>query len=184
MQGETLDQFDTTTTEAYSDQPMRQRVCGPAPILQLGSRPELTLRPDAQRLLTRYRERAATVAVVGLGYVGLPLSLAACEAGFKVIGYDIDTLTVDSLNGGKSPLPHIADGRIGNIVKAERFSATTDAARFAEADAILICVPTPLGPHHEPDLSFVEATARTIAPHLRRGHMVVLESTTYPGTTT
>jgi len=140
-------------------------------------------RPDVQRLLSLFQDRAATVAVVGLGYVGLPLSLAACEAGYRIIGYDIDDKTVEQLNTGNSPLPHIGDGRIAEVVSAGRFSATTDSARFTDADAILICVPTPLGPHHEPDLSFVEATAHTIARHLRPGQLVVLESTTYPGTT-
>jgi len=137
--------------------------------------------PDVERLLAKFQDRTATVAVVGLGYVGLPLSLAACEVGYRVIGYDIDDATVDSLNGARSPLQHIPDERIAAV--AERFSATTDSARFVDADAILICVPTPLGPHHEPDLSYVEATTHTIARHLRPGQIVVLESTTYPGTT-
>ncbi|WP_247878193.1 nucleotide sugar dehydrogenase [Azospirillum sp. TSO22-1] len=183
-----MDQLDNTTTEALEDMLRRRRLTEHAPMLQLASKPDLARTPaqssDLEHLLARYRERTATVAVVGLGYVGLPLSLAACEAGFKVIGYDIDARTVEHLNGSRSPLQHIADERIGKIVAAERFAATTDAARFKEADAILICVPTPLGSHHEPDLSFVEATAHTIARHLRRGHLVVLESTTYPGTTT
>ncbi|WP_448188655.1 nucleotide sugar dehydrogenase [Azospirillum sp. sgz301742] len=169
-----MHQLDNATADALDDLLFGRRASGKA----------AGARPDVERLLARFQDRAATVAVVGLGYVGLPLSLAACEAGFRVIGYDIDTQTVDRLNGGRSPLPHIGDERIGTMVKAERFSATTDSARFAEADAILICVPTPLGVHHEPDLSFVEATAHTIAEHLRPGQMVVLESTTYPGTTT
>ncbi len=139
--------------------------------------------PDVTALLDAFLGRRATVAVVGLGYVGLPLSLAAAEAGYRIIGYDIDPVTVDRLNGGKSPLSHIPDARIAGMVAEGRFAATLDSARFADADAILICVPTPLGPHHEPDLSYVEATARSIAPHLRAGQLVVLESTTYPGTT-
>ena len=139
--------------------------------------------PEVRRLLNLFNDRAATVAVVGLGYVGLPLSLAACEAGYRVIGYDIDTATVEELNAGHSPLHHIGDDRIGGAVATGNFAATMEAARFRDADAILICVPTPLGPHHEPDLSYVEATARAIAEHLRPGQLVVLESTTYPGTT-
>ncbi|MGF7174873.1 UDP-N-acetyl-D-glucosamine dehydrogenase [Azospirillum doebereinerae] len=138
---------------------------------------------DIGGLLDRFQNRDATVAVIGLGYVGLPLSLAACKAGYRIVGYDIDATTVSRLNSGLSPLNHIGNGRIGDAVDAGRFVATMDSARFVEADAILICVPTPLGPHHEPDLSFVEASARSIAPHLRPGQLVVLESTTYPGTT-
>lgn len=138
---------------------------------------------DVDELLERFQTCDATVAVIGLGYVGLPLSLAACTAGYRIVGYDIDATTVTRLNNGLSPLNHIGNGRISNAVKNGRFSATMDSARFAEADAILICVPTPLGPHHEPDLSFVEASARSIAPHLRPGQLVVLESTTFPGTT-
>ncbi len=138
---------------------------------------------DVAPLLAKFHNRTATIAVAGLGYVGLPLSLAACDAGYHVIGYDIDRQTVDCLNAGRSPLQHIAHERIAEMVQAERFDSTTDSARFIDADAILICVPTPLGPHHEPDLSFVEATTRTIARHLRPGQLVILESTTYPGTT-
>ena len=166
-----MHQFDSTALKAVDD--------GSAMSIRSGR----TSHPDVERLLNLFRERAATVAVVGLGYVGLPLSLAACDVGFKVVGYDIDADTVSRLNAGRSPLQHIGDDRIGKVVADALFSATVDSACFESADAILICVPTPLGPHHEPDLSFVEATAHTIARHLRPGHLVVLESTTYPGTT-
>ena len=175
-----MHQFENATMDALDDMLLRRRLTAPATIVA----PDATRRSDVATLLKRYQDRAATVAVVGLGYVGLPLSLAACEAGFKVIGYDIDAKTVDCLNGARSPLQHIGDERIGKIVGEQRFAATTDAARFKDADAILICVPTPLGPHHEPDLTYIEATARTIVQHLRPGQLVVLESTTYPGTTT
>ena len=167
-------QLDDPTTDAHGRRQPQLRVSG---------RREATQSPDIDGLLQKYLNRTATVAVVGLGYVGLPLSLTACEAGYRILGYDIDAATVDRLNGGHSPLNHITDARIGQAIADGRFLATVDDASFAEADAILICVPTPLGPHHEPDLTFVEASARSIAPHLRPGHLVVLESTTYPGTT-
>jgi UDP-N-acetyl-D-glucosamine dehydrogenase len=118
-----------------------------------------------------------------MGYVGLPLMLAATGAGFRVIGFDIDEPKVGALNHGKSPLKHIGNDRVTVAREQGRFEATADFGRLGEADAILICVPTPLGRHREPDLSYVEATARSIAATLRRGQLVVLESTTWPGTT-
>lgn len=138
---------------------------------------------DLNALLARFTSRKAVVAVVGLGYVGLPLSLCACEAGFRVVGFDINAERVGALNRGYSPLNHIDGKKIADAQRGERFAATTDPQRLKEADAILICVPTPLGPHREPDLSFVEDTSRMLAGILRRGQLIVLESTTYPGTT-
>ena len=123
------------------------------------------------------------VGIAGLGYVGLPLMRAATQAGFRVLGFDIDQARVASLNDGRSPIRHLAHEFVRAQVSSGRFEATTDFARAGEADAILICVPTPLGPHREPDLSFVEGTVRSLAPHLRRDHLLVLESTTWPGTT-
>jgi UDP-N-acetyl-D-glucosamine dehydrogenase len=140
-------------------------------------------RPDVERLAARFADRQATVAVVGLGYVGLPLSLCACEAGFRVVAFDVNEERVTHLNQGRSPLHHIDDARIAAARGEDRFAATTDQTRLAAADAVLICVPTPLGPHREPDLSFVEQTSRMLAKGLRPGQLVVLESTTYPGTT-
>jgi UDP-N-acetyl-D-glucosamine dehydrogenase len=122
------------------------------------------------------------VAVIGLGYVGLPLCLAFAESGARVIGVDTDARKAESLARGDSYIKHIEPARIAAAV-SQGFTATTDFARVAEADAILICVPTPLTVNRTPDLSFVEATARSIAPHVRTGQLVVLESTTYPGTT-
>jgi UDP-N-acetyl-D-glucosamine dehydrogenase len=132
----------------------------------------------------RFVAREATVGIVGMGYVGLPLMLAATAAGFRVIGFDIDLARIEGLNAGRSPLGHIGDARVGAARATGRFEATADLARSAAADAVLICVPTPLGDHREPDLRYVEGTARALAPHLRRGQLVVLESTTWPGTTT
>lgn len=174
-----MHQIDSTALKALDDGAAARLLADPA----TSSRPAHAGRPDVRSLLARFQERTATVAVVGLGYVGLPLSLAACEAGFHVLGYDIDAATVARLNAGRSPLSHIGDDRIAQMVADARFAATVDSACFEQADAILICVPTPLGPHHEPDLSFVEETTRVIARHLRPGQLVVLESTTYPGTT-
>jgi UDP-N-acetyl-D-glucosamine dehydrogenase len=123
------------------------------------------------------------VGIVGLGYVGLPLMRAATHAGFRVLGFDIDQERVAVLNDGHSPIRHLGHELIRDRVSSGQFQATTDFARAVEVDAILICVPTPLGPHREPDLSFVEGTVRSLAPHLRRDHLLVLESTTWPGTT-
>ena len=134
-------------------------------------------------LLARYRARQATVGVIGLGYVGLPLCIAACGAGLKVIGFDIDAKKTDALAQGQSYIKHIPAVLTQALAASRRFAATTDFARLRDADAILICVPTPLTAQHAPDLSYVLNTGRAILPHLRQGHLVVLESTTYPGTT-
>src|SRR5215471_8421897 len=130
-----------------------------------------------------YRQKRATIGIIGLGYVGMPLALAAWTAGFRVIGFDIDREKVDAINGGKSYLKHIPGEAIAAAVQAERLHATADVADLNRADAIVICVPTPLTAHREPDLSYIEGTAQAIAPHLRRGQLIVLESTTWPGTT-
>ena len=123
------------------------------------------------------------VAIIGCGYVGLPLALRFAEAGHKVTGFDTDPGKVASLNAGKSYIEHIPQTKIQQFVNSRHFSATTDFARLKEADAILICVPTPLDERREPDLSYVEQTVISIQPHLQKGQLVVLESTTYPGTT-
>src|ERR1700682_4772951 len=123
------------------------------------------------------------VAIIGCGYVGLPLALRFAEAGHKVTGFDTDPNKVNMLNAGRSYIEHIPQTKIQQFVNSRHFGATTDFARLKEADAILICVPTPLDERREPDLSYVEQTAISIQPHLQKGHLVVLESTTYPGTT-
>src|ERR1700687_14174 len=123
------------------------------------------------------------VAIIGCGYVGLPLALRFAEAGHKVTGFDTDPNKVNMLNAGRSYIEHIPQTKIQQFVNSRHFGATTDFARLREADAILICVPTPLDERREPDLSYVEQTAISIQPHLQKGHLVVLESTTYPGTT-
>src|SRR5689334_7954000 len=123
------------------------------------------------------------VAIIGCGYVGLPLALRFAEAGHKVTGFDTDPAKVSMLNAGKSYIEHIPQNKIQQFVNSRHFSATTDFAKLKEADAIIICVPTPLDERREPDLSYVEQTAISIQPHLQRGQLVSLESTTYPGTT-
>jgi UDP-N-acetyl-D-glucosamine dehydrogenase len=123
------------------------------------------------------------VAVFGLGYVGLPLCLAFARGGTRAIGIDTDPTKVAELQAGRSYIKHIAAEEVAAARAADTFTATTDPAALRDADAILICVPTPLTANRVPDLSFVESTAAAIAPHLRAGQLVVLESTTYPGTT-
>jgi UDP-N-acetyl-D-glucosamine dehydrogenase len=140
-------------------------------------------RAETLGLLERFNCRQANVGIIGLGYVGLPLALASCRAGFTISGFDIDHHKADALCAGRSPFKHIDDAKVAEASQTGRFSATTDFSRLADMDAIIICVPTPLGQHREPDLSFVERTAETIATYLRPGQLIVLESTTYPGTT-
>ncbi len=123
------------------------------------------------------------VGIIGCGYVGLPLALRFAEAGHKVTGFDTDPEKVKMLNAGKSYIEHISQNKIQQFVNSRHFGATTDFTRLKEVDAILICVPTPLNDYREPDLSYVEDTAKSISPNLQRGQLVVLESTTYPGTT-
>ena len=123
------------------------------------------------------------IAIIGLGYVGLPLSLQFARSGVTVLGLDIDPAKVEALNGGRSYIEHIPSAAIQEQVGAGRFGASTDFARIREVEAVIICVPTPLTKHREPDISYVLNTGRAIAPHLQRGTLVVLESTTYPGTT-
>ena len=124
-----------------------------------------------------------TIAIIGLGYVGLPLALQFARRGVSVIGLDIDSRKVRALNAGRSYIKHIPAVDIQRFVKSGRFAATSDFSRLQTVDAVLICVPTPLNRRHEPDLSFVLNTGRSLAPHLQAGQLVVLESTTYPGTT-
>ncbi len=123
------------------------------------------------------------IAIVGLGYVGLPLSLQFARSGVAVLGLDIDSAKVKKLNRGESYIEHISKEAIQEQLSAEKFSASTDFSLVREVNAIIICVPTPLNKNREPDISYILETGRTIAPHLRRGTLVVLESTTYPGTT-
>lgn len=137
----------------------------------------------AKGFLSRIEDRSAVIGVVGLGYVGIPLSIAGLRAGFRMIGFDVNAERVAAVNAGQAAIKHIPMDEIREGVAKGTFSATTDFSRMAEADAILICVPTPLTKHREPDLSYVVSTTETIAKTLRKGQLIVLESTTYPGTT-
>ena len=123
------------------------------------------------------------IAVVGLGYVGLPLAIQFARSDVTVLGLDIDVAKVDSINQGRSYIKHISSETIKEVVKRDRLCASTDFNRVREVEAVIICVPTPLNKNREPDLSFILETGRTIAPHLSNGALIVLESTTYPGTT-
>ncbi|HEV2616054.1 MAG TPA: nucleotide sugar dehydrogenase [Candidatus Acidoferrales bacterium] len=123
------------------------------------------------------------IGIIGCGYVGLPLALRFAETGHYVFGFDTDPKKVEKLNRGESYIKHIAGEQIAKHTKSRHFSATADFARLREMDAVLICVPTPLDDRRDPDLSYVENTALSIAPHLQRDQLIVLESTTYPGTT-
>jgi UDP-N-acetyl-D-glucosamine dehydrogenase len=142
------------------------------------SRPSL-----ADRLRVGLANKTAVVGVVGLGYVGLPLAEAFAASGFTVRGFDVDADKVNRLNRGESYIRHIPSDRVAELLGTERFQATADPAVFGEVDVVVICVPTPLTEAREPDLSYVAATGRTLARQLRPGQLVVLESTTYPGTT-
>ena len=135
-----------------------------------------------QSLLAKIADRSAVIGICGLGYVGLPLSLRFSQAGFRVLGFDVDREKLEALNGGHSYIGHIGDAPVA-AARAKGFEATGEFARAAEADVLIICVPTPLGHNREPDLSFIFATLESLAPHLRAGQLLSLESTTYPGTT-
>ena len=145
--------------------------------------PRPTTNPILVEQLARIAAKQYRVGIIGLGYVGIPLALTACKAGFPVIGFDIDAKRVAQINRGESFIKHIPFEAIATAIREERFRATADFDELRDVDAIIIAVPTPLTKHREPDLSYVESTARTIAPRLRKGHLVVLESTTWPGTT-
>jgi len=126
--------------------------------------------------------RNATIGIIGLGYVGLPLAIRFSEEGFKVVGFDIDEHKVNMLNNGKSYIKHIYEDDISGMIE-QGFIATIDFVKITDVDAILICVPTPLGVHNEPDLSYIKSTLDLVKSHLREEQLLILESTTYPGTT-
>ena len=141
-----------------------------------------TSRINKDALMARFKDRSAVIGVIGLGYVGLPLVLRFIEEGFRVIGFDVDEKKVRCLRAGGSYIKHIETTRIRQALR-KGFEPTTDFKQSRRADALIICVPTPLDDHREPDMRFVIGTIDALAPHLRRGQIVSLESTTYPGTT-
>ena len=135
-----------------------------------------------ESLIEKLQNKSAVIGIVGLGYVGLPLMLSYSEAGYKVMGYDIDNGKINKLNQGQSYIEHLPSSRL-SLALDRGFEATADFSRVPEVDALILCVPTPLSKYREPDLSFVIGTVNTILPHLRKGQALSLESTTYPGTT-
>jgi UDP-N-acetyl-D-glucosamine dehydrogenase len=137
----------------------------------------------AQDLIGKAERREALFGIVGLGYVGLPLAVELANAGFRVLGFDIQQNVVDGLNAGRSHVKDVSDAQLQEVVKAGRFSATTDMLRLAEPDAVSICVPTPLSKFKDPDVSYIVAATEAVKRTLRRGQAIILESTTYPGTT-
>ena len=138
---------------------------------------------SASLLRQRLTDRQASIGVVGLGYVGLPLLRAFFRAGFPVIGFDVDQEKIDMLGRGESYLKHLGEDYIADFASSDRFTATSDPAKLADADVVILCVPTPLGGHGEPDMSYIVRSSEMVAKVLRKGQLVTLESTTYPGTT-
>ena len=136
-----------------------------------------------EKLLKKISERNLTVGVVGLGYVGLPLAVEKAKAGFKTIGFDVQKEKVDLVNKGQNYIGDVVDSDLKKLVEAGAFSATTDFSFVKDVDFIAICVPTPLDRHQQPDISYVRDSAKEISKYLKKETMVVLESTTYPGTT-
>ena len=142
-------------------------------------------------LISKIKDNSALVGVIGLCYVGLPLSLEFTSKGFNVIGFDVDEIKIPLLNSGKSYIKHISDDRIklarnqpnGKSADSRKFEATSDFSRLSSCDAIIICVPTPLNEHREPEMKYIIETAKTIQKYLKKGQLIILESTTYPGTT-
>lgn len=139
--------------------------------------------PGLEALLALFTGRKARIGIIGLGYVGLPLACAACDAGFAVTGFDIDRSKIEKLEAGQSYIGNIHNDRVAKFVKGGAFLPTADFSRLAQADAVIMCVPTPLNKNREPDMSYIVQTSEVVGRHLRKGQLVVLESTTYPGTT-
>jgi UDP-N-acetyl-D-glucosamine dehydrogenase len=136
-----------------------------------------------QALVQAIKDRTALVGIIGMGYVGLPLAKTFCESGFGCLGFDVDPKKVDMLNKGKSYIEHISGGFLKTAIADKRFSATADEKQLRMCNALIICVPTPLTKMRDPDMSYVQATAEMISRNLKKGQLIVLESTTYPGTT-
>ncbi|HXU36062.1 MAG TPA: nucleotide sugar dehydrogenase [Blastocatellia bacterium] len=137
----------------------------------------------SEKILNKLNERRAVVGVIGLGYVGLPLAVEFATAGLSVIGFDLDQSRVDAINAGRSYIPDVPTENVGSLVKSGKLAASTDFANLAKTDAVIICVPTPLRKTKEPDISYILAAAEQVKNHLHSPQLIVLESTTYPGTT-
>src|SRR5688572_13741572 len=139
--------------------------------------------PYESALRCKFRDKHATVAVIGLGYVGLPLAVEFAKAGFKTIGIDVSKERVLSVAGGKSYIDDLTNAQIAEARRKKKLTATADFRALKNADAVIICVPTPLGKTKQPDLSFVLSAVQQVSENLRKSQLIVLESTTYPGTT-
>ncbi len=137
----------------------------------------------SEKILNKLNERRAVVGVIGLGYVGLPLAVEFASAGLSVIGFDLDQSRVDAINGGRSYIPDVPTENVGSLVKNGKLAASTEFANLAKTDAVIICVPTPLRKTKEPDISYILAAAEQVKNYLHSPQLIVLESTTYPGTT-
>ena len=137
----------------------------------------------ADQFIQKVLKKEALIGIIGMGYVGLPLVLRFCEEDFNVLGFDVDSKKVATLKGGKSYLKSISPSRISQFVRSGQLDVTDDFSRLDEPDCILICVPTPLTEKMEPDLQYIEKTTEAILQNLRKGQLIILESTTYPGTT-
>ena len=136
-----------------------------------------------QELLRKIEEKQIRVGVVGLGYVGLPLAVEKAKAGYETIGFDVQSQKVDMVNAGHNYIGDVVDKELASLVQAGKLRATTDFSFVKDVDFIAICVPTPLDDHQQPDISYVRDSSKAVAQYLKKGTMVVLESTTYPGTT-
>src|SRR6188474_2458634 len=139
--------------------------------------------PEFDSLARRIQSGNALVGIIGLGYVGLPLAHTLHAGGLKLLGFDIDPRKIEMLGRGENYLKHLGDAIAHDLSRSNRFAATSDLGRLGEADVVIVCVPTPLGRHQEPDLSFVVRAGESIGRTLRAGQLLILESTTYPGTT-
>src|SRR5664279_1573429 len=142
----------------------------------------MTVSVELQKIKQGIESREARIGIVGMGYVGLPLALLFSEERFAITGFDIDAHKVDTLNRGGSYIVRIPGTDI-QLAQKNGFQATADYIGIGKMDVVIICVPTPLNEHYEPDLSFITGTVKAMAPHLRQGQLIILESTTYPGTT-
>lgn len=143
----------------------------------------VTIKQDTNALIEKLINKTATLGVIGLGYVGLPLAVEKAKAGFKTIGFDVQESKVKMVNNGENYIGDVVNEDLEKIVKSGLLSATTDFAQVAKADCVCICVPTPLDEHQQPDISYVKASAESIVPYMHKDMLIVLESTTYPGTT-
>ena len=138
---------------------------------------------NKEKLIKKIQDKSAVIGVVGLGYVGLPLAVEKAKAGYTVVGFDVQEEKVDAVNQGHNYIGDVVDEELSNLVKQKKLQATIDYSMIKKVDAVAICVPTPLDLYKQPDISYVVSSTKSVAKYLHEGMLVVLESTTYPGTT-